>query len=300
MAGNPKKVLVSGASGFIASGLIPALTKEGWEVFQLIRGKPVNAQQIGWDPSQPVDLESVSGFEAVIHLAGENIFGLWTVAKKQRILNSRVVGTRHLAEALAQTSEPPRVFLSASAIGYYGSRGDEILNENSSSGGGFLAEVCRAWEAAAEPASQARIRIVHPRIGVVLSSLGGALKQMLTPFRLGLGGRIGSGRQWMSWIGIQDLVGGFLHLLRTESLEGPVNMVAPQPVTNAEFTKTLAVALSRPAVLPVPAFAIRLALGQMGEELLLASQRVNCTKLMVSGYQFESPALKTALNKILR
>ncbi len=298
-ADTQRKALISGASGFIAAALMPLLTEQGWQVFQLTRSKPSNARQIHWDPTRPIDPQSVSGFQAVIHLAGESIFGLWTKVKKQRILDSRVIGTRHLAEALAQTSEPPRVFISASAIGYYGSRGDESLHEKSSPGNGFLADVCCAWEAAAQPALRAKIRTVHPRIGVVLSTSGGALKQMLLAFRLGLGGRIGNGRQWMSWIGIHDLVGGFLHLLHTESLQGPVNMVSPQPVTNIEFTKTLASALSRPAILPVPAFVVRAVLGEMGEQLLLSSQRVEPSKLTATGFHFESPTLETALARIL-
>ena len=300
MAGDSRKILISGASGFIASALMPVLKADGWDVFQLVRRDPVSLTQVKWDPSQPVDPESVSGFDAVIHLAGENIFGLWTASKKRRILSSRVVGTRNLVYALAQTSKPPRVMLSASAVGYYGNRGDEILNEGGSRGTGFLAEVCQAWEVSTEPAAEAGIRVVHPRIGLVLSSTGGALKQMLLPFRLGLGGRLGNGRQWWSWIDLLDLVGGLIHLLGNDSVRGPVNMVAPNPVTNAEFTKTLAAVLSRPAIFPVPTFAIRLALGQMGEELLLASQRVEPAKLAASGYQFQSPELKSALAGILR
>ena len=294
------KILVSGASGFIAAALMPALRAQGWDVFKLIRGKPRTSREIHWDPMQPVDLESVSGLDAVIHLAGETIFGFWTAAKKRRILESRELGTRHLAEALAQSSAPPRVFVSASAIGYYGNRGDEILRDDATSGTGFLAEVCRAWESAAEPAINAGIRTVHPRIGLVLSASGGALKRMLLPFRLGLGGRIGNGRQWWSWIDIRDLVGGFLHLLGDESLTGPVNMVAPNPLTNGEFTRALAVALSRPAILHIPDFGIRLALGEMGEELLLSSQRVEPVKLVATGYHFQSPNLRAALTNILR
>jgi uncharacterized protein (TIGR01777 family) len=294
------KILVSGASGFIATALMPALTAQGWEVFKLTREKPRTSRQIQWDPMQPVDLESVSGFDAVIHLAGESIFGLWTKAKKRRILESRASGTRHLAEALAQTSVPPRVFVSASAIGYYGNRGDEILREDATSGTGFLAEVCQAWESAAGPAINAGIRTVHPRIGLVLSASGGALKRMLLPFRLGLGGRIGNGRQWWSWIDLEDLVGGLLHILKHDSLRGPANMVAPNPLTNDEFTKALAIALSRPAILPVPTFVIRALAGEMGEALLLSSQRVEPVKLVASAYHFQSPNLRAALTNILR
>jgi uncharacterized protein (TIGR01777 family) len=294
------KILVSGASGFIAAALIPALIEQGRQVFQLTRGKPSHPRQIQWNPSEPIDPESVSGFDAIIHLAGESIFGLWTAAKKRRILDSRDLGTRHLAAALGQTSAPPRVFVSASAIGYYGNRGDEILREDAKAGTGFLAEVCEVWEAGTHPAKTAGIRVVHPRFGLVLSASGGALKRMLLPFRLGLGGKLGRGHQWWSWIDVKDVIGAMLHLLGNEMLQGPINMVAPNPVTNAEFTRTLASFLSRPAILPIPAFAIRVALGEMGQELLLSSQRVEPAKLMASGYQFESPTLKTALNKILQ
>ena len=278
---------------------MPVLMADGWDIYQLIRRDPIGPAQIRWDPTSDLDPKSVSGFEAVIHLAGESIFGLWTASKKRRVADSRVRGTRHLAEALAKTSKPPRVFLSASAIGYYGNRGDEILREDSSHGAGFLAEVCQAWEAAAEPATQAGIRVVHPRIGLVLGSSGGALKQTLLPFRLGLGGRLGNGRQWWSWIAMQDMVGGMIHLLGNDAVRGPVNMVAPNPVTNAEFTKTLASVLSRPAILSVPSFAIRLALGQMGEELLLASQRVEPARLVATNYKFRDLELKSALTRIL-
>lgn len=298
MAGS-SKVLLSGASGLIGTALVSSLQANGWKAFRLVRGSAAGGSQIAWNPSRPLDPESVSGFEAVIHLAGEAVFGRWTKEKKERVRDSRVLGTRHLAEALAGTSNPPRVFVSASATGYYGNRGDEILRESSAPGTGFLPEVCQAWEAAAEPAVSAGIRVVHPRIGLVLSASGGALAPMLTPFRLGLGGRIGNGRQWWSWIDIHDLVDGFLHLLRAESVSGPVNFVSPNPVTNAEFTKVLASVLSRPAIFPVPAFAIRLALGQMGEELLLGSQRVEPARLLASGYQFHSLRLKEALARIL-
>lgn len=294
------KILITGASGFIASVLVPCFTNKGWEVFRLTRGEPRNSHEIQWDPMQPVDLESVSGFDAVVHLAGENIFSLWTTAKKRHILESRSVGTRHLAEALAQTAAPPRVFVSASAIGYYGNRGDEILGADAPAGNGFLAEVCQAWEKAAEPALNAGIRVVHPRIGLVLSKSGGALQRMLLPFRLGFGGKIGTGRQWWSWIDVDDLAGGILHILDRDSISGAVNMVAPNPVTNAEFTKTLANALSRPAIFSIPLFAIRKLLGEMGEELLLFSQRVEPQKLAATGYHFQSPNLRAAFARILQ
>ena len=293
------RILVSGASGPIGAALLPSLRQHGYAVMRLVRGMTKSQDQIGWDPLKPVAPEIVSGFEVVIHLAGESIVGRWTEEKKKAIRDSRVVGTRHLAEALAQAAQPPRVFLSGSAIGYYGDRGDEILNEDSLSGQGFLAEVSREWEAATQPAAAAGIRTVHLRTGVVLSAVGGALPKMLPPFKLGVGGIVGSGRQWWSWIDVQDEVGAMHHILKTESLTGPVNLVAPHAVTNAEFTKTLAAILRRPAFVPVPAFAARLAFGQMADELLLASQHVEPTKLLQSEYSFQSTDLVNALSRVL-
>lgn len=248
----------------------------------------------------PISPELVSGFQAVIHLAGESILGRWTAGKKARIRDSRVQGTRNLAEALAQTREKPQVFLCSSAIGYYGNRGDEVLKEDSSPGEGFLPQVCEEWEQAARPASDAGIRTVQMRTGVVLSAQGGALGLMLLPFKLGLGGRIGSGKQWMSWIDIQDMIGAIHHILKADLLQGAVNLVAPRPVTNEEFTKTLASALSRPAVLPVPAFALRALFGEMADEALLASERVEPTKLIMSGYPFRFRELQSSLGHLLK
>jgi uncharacterized protein (TIGR01777 family) len=294
------KILVSGSFGLIGSALLPALKASGYEVLCLGRGQSSNGR-IGWDPARPLAPELVSGFDAVIHLAGESIASRWTESKKKAIRDSRVLGTRHLAEALARAASPPRVLISASAIGFYGDRDDEILREDSSSGGrGFLPEVCREWEAAAGPAVQAGIRTAFLRTGIVLSADGGALKQMLPPFRMGLGGKIGSGRQWMSWIDLCDEIGAIRHILTNESLRGPVNSVSPHPVTNAEFTKTMASVLSRPAIFPMPAFAARLVFGQMGDELLLGSQRVEPAKLLASGYAFQKPDLRLALSEILR
>jgi uncharacterized protein (TIGR01777 family) len=296
----PAKVLVSGSSGLIGSALLPALKASRYEVVCLGRGQSGNGR-IGWDPARPLAPESVSGFDAVIHLAGESIASRWTESRKKAIRDSRVHGTRHLAEGLARTASPPRVFISASAIGFYGDRDDEILREDSASGGsGFLPEVCREWEAAADPAVQAGIRTAFLRTGIVLSAEGGALKQMLPPFRMGLGGKIGSGRQWMSWIDLHDEIGAIRHILTNESLRGPVNSVSPHPVTNTEFTKTLASVLSRPAIFPMPAFAARLVFGQMGDELLLGSQRVTPDKLSATGYVFQKPDLRKALEDILK
>jgi uncharacterized protein (TIGR01777 family) len=292
------KVLISGASGLIGAALIPSLEGQGYSVTRLVRGVPPGANQIAWDPARPIAPESVSGFDAVIHLAGESVVGRWTADKKARILDSRILGTRHLSEALAKSAKPPRVLISASAIGYYGDRGEEILNEESTSGKGFLPQVCCEWEAATHAASDAGIRVAHIRIGVVLSSRGGALQPMLLPFKLGLGGRIGSGRQWLSWIAIDDLVGAVHHVLKTDSLHSAVNMVSPEPARNLAFTKLLASVLSRPAIFVMPAFVARLALGEMADEALLASQRVEPAKLVASGYVFQQPGLKRTLEKI--
>jgi uncharacterized protein len=296
----PAKILVSGSSGLIGAALIPALKSGGYDITCLVRGTASRRDQIQWDPAQPLVPESVSGFDAVVHLAGESIVGRWTEAKKRRIRESRVQGTLRLAEALAQAPQRPRVLISASAIGYYGDRGDEALREDSASGSGFLPEVCREWEDATEPATKAGIRTVQVRFGLVLSQHGGALPKMLPPFRLGVGGNMGNGRQWWSWIDIDDLVGAVQHVIKAETLRGPVNVVGPNPVMNAEFTKILASALSRPAIFPMPAFAARLVFGQMGDELLLASQRVEPAKLLASGYVFQKPELRGALEGILK
>ena len=296
----PAKILVSGSSGLIGAALIPALKSGGYDITCLVRGTASRRDQIQWDPAQPLVPESVSGFDAVVHLAGESIVGRWTEAKKRRIRESRVQGTLRLAEALAQAPQRPRVLISASAIGYYGDRGDEALREDSASGSGFLPEVCREWEDATEPATKAGIRTVQVRFGLVLSQHGGALQKMLPPFRLGVGGNMGNGRQWWSWIDIDDLVGAVQHVIKTETLQGPINVVGPNPLTNAEFTKTLASVLSRPALFPMPAFAARLVFGQMGDELLLASQRVEPAKLLASGYVFQKPILRAALEGILK
>jgi uncharacterized protein (TIGR01777 family) len=294
-----RKVLVSGSSGLVGSVLVPALRAAGHDVKRLVRGTVTAPDQISWNPAEPLAPESVSGFDAVIHLAGESIAARWTEAKKRRIIDSRVPPTRNLAEALSKAKQRPRVFLCASAIGYYGDRGDEILSEDTPSGEGFTAELCRQWEAAAQSVKNAGIRDVQIRTGIVLSTGGGALGKMLTPFRLGVGGNVGNGRQWMSWIDLSDVVEAIQHLLTADSISGSVNMVSPNPVRNAEFTKALASVLHRPAILPIPAFAARLAFGQMADELLLASQRVQPAKLVSSGYKFQHPDLRIALTSIL-
>jgi uncharacterized protein (TIGR01777 family) len=293
------RILVSGVSGPIGAALLPSLKTRGYKITRLVRGPITGEDQIAWNPAQMIPPESVSGFDAVIHLAGESIVGRWTTEKKLKIRDSRVVGTRNLARALARTKNKPQVFICSSAIGYYGDRGNELLNEQSAPGSGFLADVCREWEAATKAAADAGIRTVQMRTGVVLSPKGGALGKMLTPFKMGVGGRIGSGRQWMSWIHVQDMVGAIHHIVNGD-LQGPVNMVAPKPVTNAEFTQTLASVLSRPAIFPMPACVVKLAFGEMGETVLLGSQRVEPAQLIGSGYQFRFRDLRASLKNLLQ
>jgi uncharacterized protein len=294
------RILVSGVSGPIGAALLPSLKACGYEVTRLVRGPATAEGQISWNPLQPIAPDTVSRFDAVIHLAGESIVGRWTQAKKARIRDSRVLGTTNLAKALAQAKRKPEVFVCSSAIGYYGDRGNQVLNERSTPGSGFLSDVCREWEAATQAAAKAGIRTVQMRTGVVLSPEGGALGKMMIPFRLGVGGKIGNGRQWMSWIDVQDMVGAIHHILKSDLLQGSVNMVAPKAVTNAEFTKTLGSVLSRPAILPMPAFAVKLAFGEMGETVLLASQRVEPAQLVMSGYPFRFTNLQASLVNLLK
>jgi hypothetical protein len=299
--GRPLSVVISGASGLVGSVLRPFLTTGGHRVRTLVRGRAAGEGEIGWNPAAgTIERERLKGVDAVVHLAGESIAtGRWSAAKKERILRSRVDGTRVLAAALAALRPPPRVLVSASAIGIYGDRADEPLDESSARGHGFLADVCEQWEAAAEPARAAGIRVVHLRFGVVLTPAGGALARMLPPFRLGAGGVLGSGRQYMSWVAIDDAVGAVFDVIVNEALSGPVNTVAPEPVTNAEFTKVLGRVLSRPTVLPVPAAVARLAFGEMADELLLGGARVSPEKLLATGYRFREPATENALRHLL-
>jgi uncharacterized protein (TIGR01777 family) len=297
------KILVSGSTGLVGKALVSSLTGAGHQVIRLVRSQPGPGEKdIYWDPATgTLDANRLEGFDAVVHLAGESIAeGRWTAEKKARIRNSRVKGTQLLAASLAQQVQRPRTWICSSAIGYYGDRGAEILREDSRPGSGFLPDVCREWEAATKPAADSGIRVVNLRTGLVLSSAGGALPKMLPPFKLGVGGKLGTGRQYMSWISIDDLVGAIQHAFEKDSLGGPVNAVSPHPVTNLEFTKTLGRVLSRPTIFPVPAFAVRLMFGQMGEDLLLASARVEPARLAGSGYVFRYPVLEGALRHVLR
>jgi uncharacterized protein (TIGR01777 family) len=295
-------ILVSGASGLIGSALVPYLANAGHEVIRLVRSQPQPGERaLRWDPMGGLIEESaLEGVDAVVHLAGESVEERWTPQKKIRIRESRATGTRLLSESIARLATPPKVLVSASAIGYYGDRGGEILTEESAAGKGFLAEVCRAWEAATAPAAQKGVRVVPLRFGVVLSDSGGALARMLTPFRLGMGGVLGSGQQYVSWIALDDAIGAIQHAIVTALLQGPVNAVAPQAVTNQQFTKVLGKVLGRPTIFPMPAFAVRLMFGEMADELLLASTRVQPAKLVASGYGFRYPELEAALRHLLQ
>lgn len=290
------RVAITGASGLLGSALAERLTQDGAEIIRVRRGSQVGAPDVAWNPAAGIlPVEALDGLDAVVNLAGEPIARRWTAARKQAIIDSRVQSTSLLARALAQVREPPRVLLSGSAIGIYGDRDDEELDEDSAPGSDFLAKTAMAWEAATQPARAAGIRVVSLRTGIVLGAAGGALAKLLLPFKLGLGGRIGSGRQWMSWIGLTDWVAAVRWLLTCEDLEGPVNLVAPNPVPNAVFTRTLARVLGRPAFAHVPAWAIELSLGEMGRETLLASQRVHPRRLTSKSFDFGCPTLEQSL-----
>ncbi|MEM9554300.1 MAG: TIGR01777 family oxidoreductase [Acidobacteriota bacterium] len=294
------KIAVSGAGGLLGGALVERLTADGHETVALVRSR--NRDGVLWDvETGTFDADALLGTDAVVHLAGESIQGRWTATKKRRILDSRERGTTLLAQGLARLAreapgEAPRTLVSASAVGYYGDRGDELLAENAGPGDLFLSDVCRRWEAAADPARAAGLRVVHPRFGVVLSREGGALAAMLTPFRLGVGGRVGDGRQWVSWLHRLDAARLLVHLLETAELDGPVNAATPHPVRNLELTRALGAALHRPTVLPLPAPMVKLALGGMGEELLLASARADTARLAASGFSWRHERLDAALD----
>ncbi len=296
-----QRILISGASGLIGRALTSVLTTEGYTVIRLVRRPTVGADEIYWNPARgELAAAALGEVHAVIHLAGENVAGgRWTTQRKTAILQSRVASTRLLVSALVNRPVRPEVCLSASATGYYGDRGDERLDETSAPGEGFLTEVCRAWESELVPAVAAGIRTVALRTGVVLTPQGGALGKMLPAFRCGLGGRLGSGRQWLSWIALDDMLGVILHALRDPQAHGPLNAVAPGAVTNAEFTATLARVLRRPAWLPVPALGLRLLFGEMADATLLASARVAPAQLQRLGFDFRFPQLESALRHLL-
>jgi uncharacterized protein (TIGR01777 family) len=293
------EVLISGATGLIGSALTPELEARGHTVRRLTR-HPRREGDLRWDIDAGTVEGDLSGIGAVVHLAGESIAeGRWTEEKKRRILESRQKGTRLLAETVAELDEPPSVMVSVSATGYYGDRGNELLTEESGSGDLFLSEVCREWEAAADPAREAEIRVVHPRLGIVLSTEGGALGATLPIFKLGGGGKIGSGGQYWSWVSFDDVIGAIIHMMVTEDLSGPVNVVTSDPPTNAEYTRVLGKVLNRPTFFTVPAPAARIMLGEITDELLLASARVEPVRLQEAGYSFRHPELEGALRHLL-
>jgi uncharacterized protein (TIGR01777 family) len=296
------RILVTGSSGLIGSALVPFLTSQGHQVVRLVRPGKASGEDVAvWDPDAgKLDAHALEQLDAVVHLAGENIAaGRWTESVKKRIRESRVRGTALLSETLASLAAPPRVMIAASAVGYYGSRGDEVLTEESLPGSGFLAEVAKEWEGATGPARRKGIRVVNLRTGMVLSGKGGALKAMLPAFKTGAGGKLGDGKQYISWIAIDDLVRAIAHAIVTESLNGPANAVSPNPVQNAEWTEILGKVLGRPTLLAMPAPLVRLIFGEMADALLLASQRVEPRRLLASGFTFEFPDLEPALRHVL-
>ena len=305
------RVLVSGSTGLVGSAVVRELRESGDEIVRLVRkstdfgeSEPADApadEQAQWDPeSGEIDAAGLKGLDAVVHLAGQNIAaGRWDADMKRRISESRVEGTKLLCETLAARDNKPKVLVCASAIGIYGDRGEALLDESSASADSFLANVCRDWEQATTPAREAGIRVVNLRIGVVISSKGGALEKMLKPFRFCVGGVVGSGQQWWSWIALDDVAGVVRFVIENESLSGPVNTVSPNAVTNRDFTKTLGRVLFRPTILPLPAFVVRALMGEMGNELLLASTLVVPKKLQAAGYKYQCPTLKTALKRAL-
>ena len=293
-------ILVSGSSGLLGRRLLPRLREAGHQVFRLVRRKATAPDERRWSPEERVDPIVLDRIDSVIHLAGDNIAeGRWTEEKKRQIRDSRVHGTQRLAEAIAEATSPPKSFICASAIGYYGDRGDTVLDEASSPGTGFLPDVCREWERAADAARAKGVRVVHVRLGVVLSTEGGALAKMLLPFKMGVGGVVGDGKQYWSCIGVDDAAAAFQFAAENEQLRGPVNAVCPEPVTNYEFTKALGRVLGRPTLFPLPKMMARLALGQMADELILASTRVTPKALQEAGFSDAAPTVEAALRQSL-
>lgn len=295
------RILVTGASGLIGRRLVPALAADGHTVFRLVRARPREGREFRWDPETGImDPAALAGCDAVIHLAGASIAARWDDERRVQIRESRVASTRLLAARIGRAVPRPATWLCASAVGIYGDRGEEVLSEASGPGRGFLADVVRAWESESAPASQLGVRVVHLRLGIVLTREGGALPPLVRPFRLGVGGPLGNGRQWMSWITLDDAIDAVRHALEHQDLAGPVNVVGPAPVTNRQLARALGGVLGRPAWMPVPAWALRMALGPMGEELLLFSQRVVPARLRASGFSFAHPAIEGALRHALR
>lgn len=295
------KIAITGSTGLLGEAVTAALKTQGHDVVRVVR-RAARPGEVMWDPDAgKIDTAALAGIGAAVHLAGENIAsGRWTASRKKRILESRTKGTRLLCEALADVQPKPAVLVSASAVGYYGDRGEKDLTESDPPGSGFLAKVCREWEAATMPAADRGIRVVLPRIAAVLTPGGGALAKMLPPFRMGVGGRLGSGRQYMSWITLEDMVRVIQFALEHESVDGPVNAAAPDAVTNAAFTKALGRALGRPTIFPVPAFVMKTIFGEMAQEVLLSSTRVRPERLLREGFQFTHPELEPALRAILK
>lgn len=294
-------LLISGSNGFIGSALVPFLQSEGHKITRLVRQRPpLHSAAIVWNPGAEFNLPHEAHFDAVVHLAGESIVGFWTTEKKRRIKESRVNGTLSLCRALAKLAKPPAMLICASAIGLYGDCGEKTADEDSPYGAGFLAEVCRDWEAACEPAHRAGMRVINLRLGAVLSPRGGILGRLIPIFKLGLGGRLGNGNQAFSWLALQDLLAIVSFCLKNKNLSGPINATSPNPLPNREFTKLLATALGRPAFCHVPALALRLLFGGMAEEVLLRSSNVQPRKLLAAGYKFIYPHLEDLLSAEIR
>ena len=295
------KILITGSSGLVGSALVTHLRAAGHDVVRLVRRPSGQADAFVWTPDKgAIDLRAFAGVDGVVHLGGENIGKKrWTVEGKRLIMESRVTGTMLISSALAAMTSRPRVMVCASAVGFYGDRGDAVLDESSAGGGGYLASVATQWEKASEPAAAAGVRVASVRLGMVLSAVGGALPRMLFPFRMGLGGPIGSGRQYVSWVAIRDVVEAVQYILQNDSLSGPINLVSPDPVTNRQFVKALGHALHCPACIPLPAFVVKALFGEMGKELLLSSTRAVPRKLLSAGYVFLHPELGGALKRIV-
>jgi uncharacterized protein (TIGR01777 family) len=295
------KIAIAGSSGLVGSALIPVLAADGAAITRLVRGAPQSGE-IEWHPNQDqINPQSLQGFDVIVNLAGENVAGSrWTDEQKRKIRNSRVSGTHLLTEAIAKLDEKPAAFICASATGFYGDRDGETLDEQSESGGGFLAGVCREWEQACEPATKAGVRVVNLRFGPILAREGGMLAKLLTPFKMGMGGKVGSGKQFISWVSLDDSVNAVKLAINDQEIRGPLNIVSPNPVTNEEFTRTLGHVLNRPTALAVPAFAARLAFGEMADEMLLSSQKVLPKKLTAAGFHFQYTELEAAVRKYVR